>query len=78
MSLIPVAVGHARECYGEKYTIGVGQTSAGGRGWTHEFCFQAYNCPVAGTVPVGRMSIRGEFKFQPVEIKIVTRSKSII
>ena len=53
MSLIPVAVGHARECYGVKYTVGVGQTSAGDRGWTHEFCFLAYNRQKANTVPVG-------------------------
>ena len=55
MSLIPVAVGHAREHYGVKYNVAVNRTSAGGQGWTHEFCFQAYNIPVANTVPVGKI-----------------------
>ena len=56
MSLIPVAVGHARERYGVKYIVAVNKTNAGGQGWTHEFSFQAYNIPVANTVPVGKIS----------------------
>ena len=57
MSLVPVAMGHAREHYGVKYNIALNNNNAGGQGWTHEFCFQAYNSPVANTVPVGRRYI---------------------
>jgi len=52
MSLVPVAVGHAREHYGIKYNIAVGKNSAGGQGWTHEFHFKAYNNQVSNTVPL--------------------------
>jgi len=52
MSLVPVAVGHARESYGVKYNIAVGKETAGGQGWTHEFSFKAYNNQTANTVPL--------------------------
>ena len=38
--LVPVSVGRARESYGEKYNVVVGEWSAGGQGWHHQITFQ--------------------------------------
>merc|ERR1711892_228707 len=52
MALIPVSVGQAKEGYGTKYQFGLRQTCGDGKGWAHQFAFQAHEAAVPNTVPM--------------------------